>query len=147
MIKPRNRTCPIVSILSNPNLKKNTEPESSAMSPARARQLSGPKARSTSSRSSGCRTSSEVKDDTSLNDSPYNPIILFVSSSGWMYLPCVSFAFGHHYLMSFASLRYTFSTIVRYPCAWDGSKLGSWSSFCLEPVLSCFSTISLASVK
>lgn len=41
------------------------------MLPIRARPLSEPKVRSTSSRSLGRRTSSEAKDDTSLNDFPF----------------------------------------------------------------------------
>ena len=120
------------------------------MSPTRARQLSEPKVRSTLSRSSGRRINSEAKDGTSLNDFPYNLAVLFVSSSGRMYLPCIYFAFGHHYLMSFASSLYFCHDCPLYVCPWDGSKLGSWSSFCLEPVLSCFSTLakfSLASGK
>jgi len=58
-----------------------------------------------------------------------------------MYLPCISFAFGHHYLMSFASSLYFCHDCPLSVCPWDGSELGSWSSFCLEPVLSCFSTL------
>ena len=76
------------------------------MSPTRARPSSEHKVRSTSSRSPGCGTSSEANDDTSLNDFPYNPAVLFVSSSGWMYLPCISFAFGHDYPTSFVSSLY-----------------------------------------
>ena len=108
------------------------------MSLTPARPLSALKVRSTSSRSFGHRDSSEVKDDTSLNYFPFNLAAPFVSSSGWMYLPCISFAFGHHYLMSFASSLHDHSFSV---CPLDGSKLGSWSSFCLEPILSCFSTL------
>jgi len=67
-----------------------------------------------------------------------------------MYLPRMSFTFGHHYLMSFASSLYFLHGCPFSVCPLDGSKLGSWSSFCLEPVLSCFSTLvkfSLASGK
>ena len=72
----------------------------------------------------------------------------FVSSSGWMHLPCISrfrTSLSDELCLATHSLRLSIS---RVPFGW--LQLGSWSSFCLEPVLSCFSTLvkfSLASGK
>ena len=58
-----------------------------------------------------------------------------------MYLPCISFAFGHHYLMGSVSSLHFLHDHPFSVCPLGGSKLGSWSSFCPEPVLLCFSTL------
>lgn len=121
------------------------------MLPTRVRPLFGLEVRSTLSRGSGHSTGSEAKGDTSLNDFPYNLAILFVCLVEWMDVSAMHiFRFrtslsDELYLFAVLSPRLSASV-----CPWDGSKIGSWSSFCLEPVLSCFSTLvtlSLASVK
>lgn len=48
--------------------------------------------------------------------------------------------------MSFASSLYFLYDCRPSVCPLDGSKLGSWSSFCPEPVLSCFSTLAKLSL-
>ena len=147
--EPISKIYPIASISSNPRLKKSTELDQFIMSLIRARLSSEPKVRSTSSRSLGHRTSSEAKDGTSLNDFPF--IGRSFCPVEWMDVSALHiFRFRTSLsdeLCLFAILSLRLSVSV---CPLDGSKIGSWPSFCLEPVLFCFSTLvkfSLASGK